>query len=224
MRRRLAEAARALLHRNDKIIDIALEFQFNSPEVFSRAFKHTFGLQPNQLRKQGGIDPRLLMPRLTPAHLRYIDDQGASSKPVIVERERMQFAGLMTLVKEDRGVIADLWEWLECELRQRMPCEKQTHYGIASYPTGWRQSGFFYMAAIELQHGDVPAHNLIVKTIPAARYVKVVNTGPALNLALSLDYIYHTWQPVSEERVSYEYVVERYHTQAPGVEIDVPLQ
>ena len=81
MRRRLSESAQALLQTDHKIIEIGLDYQFNSPETFSRAFKRMFGMQPNQIRKQGSIDPRRLMPRLTPAHLRHIN-KGPYLKPV----------------------------------------------------------------------------------------------------------------------------------------------
>ena len=36
MRRRLTEAARVLLSTDDKIIDVALDYQFGNPETFSR--------------------------------------------------------------------------------------------------------------------------------------------------------------------------------------------
>ena len=39
MRRRLSESARALVETDRKIIDVAFEYQFNSPETYSRAFK-----------------------------------------------------------------------------------------------------------------------------------------------------------------------------------------
>ena len=69
MRRRLSESARELAESERRIIDIALDFGFNNPETYSRAFKRMFGLQPTECRKQGGIERRLLMSRLTPAHV-----------------------------------------------------------------------------------------------------------------------------------------------------------
>ncbi|WP_044642785.1 helix-turn-helix domain-containing protein [Risungbinella massiliensis] len=49
--RRLANAAGALLHTKERIIDIALYYQFESQEAFTRAFKKMYNLPPGQYRK-----------------------------------------------------------------------------------------------------------------------------------------------------------------------------
>ena len=69
IRRRLAEAAFALVHGERPIIDVALEYCFNSPETFSRAFRRVYGLAPREARKAGRVDPGRRMPRLTRAHV-----------------------------------------------------------------------------------------------------------------------------------------------------------
>ena len=48
MRRRLSESARQLAETDRKIIDIALDYQFNNPETYSRAFRRMFGVQPSR--------------------------------------------------------------------------------------------------------------------------------------------------------------------------------
>jgi len=53
MRRRVAEAARELVSGTASILDIALEYRFESPEGFSRAFRRCFGLTPSEARKAG---------------------------------------------------------------------------------------------------------------------------------------------------------------------------
>lgn len=52
-RRRLSSASIELLSKNSKIIDVSLEYQFDSPESFSRAFKREFGKNPIDFRKTG---------------------------------------------------------------------------------------------------------------------------------------------------------------------------
>lgn len=49
--RRLANASAALLFTNEKILDIALYYQFQSQEAFTRAFKKIYHLPPGQYRK-----------------------------------------------------------------------------------------------------------------------------------------------------------------------------
>ncbi len=49
--RRLANAASTLIHSNERIIDIALHYQFESQESFTRAFKKLYHLPPGKYRK-----------------------------------------------------------------------------------------------------------------------------------------------------------------------------
>lgn len=50
--RRLAKAKDALLRRDDRIIDIALEYGFLSHEHFTRVFRDTFGMTPSEYRRK----------------------------------------------------------------------------------------------------------------------------------------------------------------------------
>ncbi|WP_433596290.1 helix-turn-helix domain-containing protein [Lysinibacillus xylanilyticus] len=49
--RRLANAASVLLNTDERIIDIAFYYQFESQETFTRAFKKLYYLPPGQYRK-----------------------------------------------------------------------------------------------------------------------------------------------------------------------------
>ncbi len=49
--RRLANASSALLYTNERILDIALYYQFESQESFTRAFKEVYKLPPGKYRK-----------------------------------------------------------------------------------------------------------------------------------------------------------------------------
>ena len=50
-KRRLSLASKMLLSCNKNITDIALDFQYNSPEAFSRAFSRFWGISPSEFRK-----------------------------------------------------------------------------------------------------------------------------------------------------------------------------
>ncbi|MBN1261608.1 MAG: helix-turn-helix transcriptional regulator, partial [Anaerolineae bacterium] len=94
MRRRLSKSVEALATSEAKIIDIAFDFQFNSHETYSRAFKRLLGVQPNQVRKGEWIDPHRLMPPLTRAHLEHLRNR-AHLKPRLVNLESITIAGVM---------------------------------------------------------------------------------------------------------------------------------
>jgi AraC-like DNA-binding protein len=54
-KRRLSEAAGELVVSKKRIIDIALDYQFQSQAAFTRAFRQVFGLSPGAYRKRGRL-------------------------------------------------------------------------------------------------------------------------------------------------------------------------
>lgn len=220
MRRRLSEAACDLVRSERRIIDVALDYQFNSPETFARAFKRFLGQQPNQWRRERRLDPLRLMPRLTLAHLERVAG-GAYTPPVMEARPALRLAGLMALIPgDDSGLIEALWALLDRELAAPgAPPRAAEYYGLRYYPDGWAETGYFYLAGVETA-GQVDAPGLVVKTFPPGSYACFTHTGPWQDLPLTLDYIYHTWLPNSGARLLSGWVLERYR---PGGGGHVPL-
>ncbi|MGB0920510.1 MAG: AraC family transcriptional regulator [Alphaproteobacteria bacterium] len=54
-RRRLSEAAKALATGSDTILNVALQFDYNSHEAFTRAFRDQFGITPTDIRRNGSV-------------------------------------------------------------------------------------------------------------------------------------------------------------------------
>lgn len=50
-KRRLTEAAKELVESNEKIVDVALKYQFSSQEAFARSFKRMFKVSPGEFRR-----------------------------------------------------------------------------------------------------------------------------------------------------------------------------
>lgn len=50
--RRLSKAYEEIKNTNNKIIDIALKYQYNSAAAFTRAFKNYFGISPKECRER----------------------------------------------------------------------------------------------------------------------------------------------------------------------------
>jgi len=199
MRRRLSESARELVKTDKRIVDIAFDYRFNSPETYSRAFKRMFGTQPSQWREQGRLDERFLMSPLTPEHLEHLDE-GVCLRPVLEERDAFRVAGVMTLVEDSGEGVSRLWEILARELAG---VEDADYYGITWYPAGWEKDGFFYMAGVEVKAMDGVNPALVVKSIPPLKCARFIHKGSCGDLQFTLDYIYRTWLPKSGERLAY---------------------
>ena len=215
MRRRLSESAQELVETDKKVIEIALDYRFNSPETYSRAFKRMFDLQPYQWRKQGTVGRHALMRRLTPAHIRHIN-KGDYLKPTLMEKGTLQLAGVMTLVTGDQAIIPRLWDTLAEELKRIKDADVAgRYYGITWHPRDWQERGYLYMAAIEAESLDTTGSPLVTKTIRPSKWARFVHKGPYRDLKLTQDYIYQTWLPKSREQLARSLEVEDHGT-VPG--------
>ncbi len=199
MRRRVAEAARALLRDETKIVEIAFDYQFNSHETFSRAFKRVTGMAPNQWRKQSPDEAPTLIPRITAAHLRHWQ-RSALWQPAPVERPALTLVGVMALP----GILRETaWGWLRDELAG---CADELHAFYAlTFLTG---HGPATMVAALAPAALAEGRALAVKTLPPLRYARFAHRGPAKALHLTLDYIYHVWLPQSSCRPAMPFYLE----------------
>jgi AraC family transcriptional regulator len=210
MRRRLSEAAGALLRTERKIIDIALDYQFNNPETFTRAFKRVFGVQPSRYRLEPRPDPLRRMPRLTSAHIQHIA-KGPYLRAIRVELEAMTMAGLMTLVRDDPAVMRTVEALLDEEMESgATPAGQRDKYGILWFPGAGPEKGFFYMVAVEVNSAPTDSAGLVTRTLPRLKCARFIHKGAASELHLTLDYVYHTWLPKSGERLAEPLVITRH--------------
>lgn len=103
-KRRLSCAARDLLDTDKPIIEIALTYQYGSPEAFSRAFKRFFNVSPSAFRKTRRF-PELL-PRLR------IEEDGGNNmgrRPIDISNlydELKKFGGTIVLSLDIQGLMA----------------------------------------------------------------------------------------------------------------------
>ena len=101
MRRRLSLAASQLLETERRVIDIALDAQFNNHETFTRAFGRVFGISPTSWRERGFADHRLLMPRLEGDYLAYLNAPAFEPPSLTSLEGEIILAGLMTPLTAD---------------------------------------------------------------------------------------------------------------------------
>jgi AraC family transcriptional regulator len=209
VRRRLSEAARALVLTDAKIIDIAFDYQFNSPETFSRAFKRLFEIQPRQWRARGLADTRKLIPRLSQAHLRHIA-KGPYLNPVLVTHDTLTITGLMRLWPGDRSTRYQLWGLLDRELAG---IEEEGHHcycALTVFTDATQGQTTMYLAGVEDQGLSTAGTALVSKQIPPLACARFIHKGFASELPLTLDYVYHTWLPRSGMSLSLPWVIERF--------------
>jgi len=190
-RRRLSAAACDLIKSDQNILEIAIDYQFHSHEAYSRAFKRMFTIQPIQWRKEGNLNSRLLMPRLTRKHLDHLH-RGRYLQPEFIEQDAIHLSGIMSRISNDATQVHHLWQILAREMEAVIDRESNVScYGVTSYLED--QDAVFYMAAVET--GLIREDNLalVTRRIPAGTYASFVHKGLYPALYLTRDYIYHTW-------------------------------
>lgn len=201
MRRRLTCAATDLVTGEERITDIAFAYQFGSPESFSRAFRRMFGQLPTQWRKQGVRDERVLMRRMTPAHLAQRNQPNfrLPTPATLVTWSSLTLVGLMTVAHDDTAVDA---------LRHHLPTPP-THI-IYHYPHEWAERGKLVLAGTARTTNveanvDLP---FVSQTVPPGVFACFAQPETPQKRQLLSDYIYQTWLPQSTYELAFPFEVE----------------
>lgn len=200
IRRRLSAAALELLQSKRRVIDIALDFQFNNHETFTRAFSRVFSMPPTQWREQNFVDERCLMPALDWDYLDYLNAPNFVP-PKLVALDEFVVAGLMTPITADPEAIPALWRNLRGILKgllanagQPEEPEPRDFWGIRTQPQIPGGSSF-YLAAVKIPSLESAPGTFVTKIVPAGDYLCLPQPGPQTNLDFGLMFLYHTVLP-----------------------------
>lgn len=88
-KRRLTEAARELATSSKSILDIALDYQFQSQEAFTRSFKQEFGVSPGFYRAQKRLRRLFQRVSLDASPLLYPGKGLATKAPIFVPEQKI---------------------------------------------------------------------------------------------------------------------------------------
>ena len=232
-RRRLYNAAEKLIHSGERVIDIALESGFASPEAFSRAFKAAFGSSPMEYRK-AGLDLVVNAKReLAPRDVSHIANN-ISHTPDILFLEETKIAGIRGMTSLSDNRLPGLWERFLREY-QAFYASTGVGYGICeTQRTTYTKDGDVSFAALvgsPVKDVDRLPPTLAVKTLGAGRYAVFTHRGTFANLFKTYQYIFGTWLPASEEALDsredfevYEREVLSFDDPMNEVKICIPIK
>ena len=210
MRRRLSESAKELIESRQRIIDIALEYQFNNPETYSRAFRSMFGVPPNMARKNKSLSNLIFKSEITLEYIQHIN-QGDYLRPKFVERGAIHLVGMASLVEDQASARTKLQEELGHEVESiahRLRPER--YYGVSFFPQTWEMEGFFYLAGVEVASLETTPLMLVGKTLPPSKYAHFIHKGSSKDVDMTFDYIYQTWLPKSGNTLAAPLEIEFY--------------
>lgn len=207
-RRRLSEAGHALILRKTKVLDVALEFQYESPESFSRAFQKEFGVNPGRLRRSEEL------PFFAPIHIydgKYHDVYpDVTVEERIVVRNDTIVEGLRnrTSMRDNRNFqdIPVFWgEFFGRDIPAKIahPSKPGTAMGVYS---NWDFDENFELTIglpVDAAHGECAA-DLVRVTIPAGKFAVFTIPGSTpYDLVAGWKYIYGTWMPNTQTERAY---------------------
>lgn len=203
IKRRLTQAAHKLIYTDDRIIDIALEYNYGSQEAFTRAFKARFGVTPGEYRKIG--QPLVIeRPPLTPRTLQHLQ-AGFTLEPQIMERPELYLIGarkLCTLPFNDDQLI-HIWDYFLAQTDKVIRFRQQPSpkfIGVYEHlPSigGFYNSKYCYMAAISTDSDGTLPNGIIGKVISAGKYALFTCKDLSLSRLEIHRYIHSAWLPNS---------------------------
>ncbi len=195
-KRRLTEAAKALVQTDQRILEIALDWQYDSHEAFTRAFKRAYGMTPGTFRHRRVFVP--LRSPLSLADIQPLGAKGAAMETRIINLPAMRVVGKAYVGKNENAEIAAMWGTFD-------PREVQgrIHPGVALGVCGEaREDGSFrYVAGCEVEADAPVPDGMTVFDVPAATYVVVTQRGVLSDeqhgLGAALNFVYREWLPQS---------------------------
>lgn len=213
--RRLANALEKLLITNQRILDIAIDAGFESQESFTRAFKNSFNMTPNEARKIGNKNLFLKKVKFDSAYLKHIN-KNISLTPEIYIQKEMCFIGMKTQfysVDSEKNNIADKLPSLWNEFLPRMADIEDKISGVAYgviQQTIEKTDLLEYYAAVEVsQTSNIPV-GMVSLEIPESKYAKFIHKGDPANINNTVNYIYSSWLMQSNKRHTYSSDLEIY--------------
>lgn len=192
---RLKRASQQLVFSNKRVVDIALDAGFESPEAFARAFRQAFAQSPSQFRKSPKWQPwneRFRLPPMTRSEK--MDVQIVDFKETKVAL--LEHHGAPERVN-DSALIFIGWR----KASGLSPVKTSRSFGIVySDPDTTPADEFRFDICGEVAE-DVPPNpqGVINSTIPAGRCAVVRHLGSHDRLSESIYPLYREWLPHSGE-------------------------
>lgn len=236
-RRRLARAAAELVTTRRLILDIALEYGFESQEAFHRAFQKVYGTSPGVYRHSGILGVVGDQKPLNVSHLKHLRE-GLTLQPEIRttgERRVVGIRGRSTLA-DNR--LPDLWRSFQPRIpeipRKKFPWNA---FGICEVDPGFDLNLFSEetesseLVGVEVEtFGKLPS-GMDTKVIPPGKFAVFTHTGSIAKLGITYDYIWGTWVPCSgvevDQRDDFELYDQRFlgpENEESQMEIWVPVK
>ncbi len=219
--RRLTITAQKLLSSRRKISDICYEYNFESYEAFSRAFKKLFKMAPAEYIKKKSRFYYLERQRLTGKDIDHILGGGINTNPDFVKVKSFIIYGKLNKITL-RRLMSD-------RIKRASELEKKGGKTLTVYCGCGNDLGKISMdSPVEIfSANDYEKKQKECgkpeKTLPSGKYARFVHKGGAEMLLSSLNYIFGSWLKKScKHGLKYFYVISENRGNGFRAEIYIP--
>jgi AraC family transcriptional regulator len=197
-RRRLSLAAERLISEEPapRLIDLALDCQYDSQEAFTRAFKSQFGLTPGAFRASPRTAPFFFRGRIGPELLFHLKEV-LEMEPEIREIDAFTVVGMRQRFDHDtKQGIPELWKKFVPHLAEIPYRRPDITFGVCSNSNP-ADGSFDYLAGIAVDKVDQLPPGLVAETVPRQTYAVFTHHVRSKNLHDDLQptmrWIWGTW-------------------------------
>jgi AraC family transcriptional regulator len=216
--RRLSESIKELKNPEKKIIEIAYDYQFNSHEAFTRAFKKQFGIIPSQIRN--GISLTGL-PAVNPITEDYIyqSEKTKNTPPKLIELPQKILIGISFFLADDSKVmdLSNEWNQFTSEVKNiKNRIKPERFYQVQYWSESQELGGLYFFIGVEIRKIDKVPPQFVVKIIPKSRYLRFIHKGLANKVGYTYKYIYNQFLPETDYKLTKPFNFEFYGEKCLG--------
>ncbi len=203
--RRLALAGSEIISTNEKIIDIALKYGYDSPDSFTKAFTRFHGVTPSAVRKDGAM-----IKTFAPLKIKFTLEGGFIMDYKIVEKEAFTVIGAYKVFKYENAFleIPKFWGEHFAQGKNSVVCGM---YGV-NIDESMGNDTFEYLIADDyVSESDIP-NGFVLKTIPKHTWAVFPCKGAMPDSMQNVNKkIFSEWLPSSKDyEIAAGYCIEMY--------------
>jgi AraC family transcriptional regulator len=216
--RRLCEAAIELKSSNKKIADIAYDYQFGSPETFSRAFRKQYNVNPSQVRKGFLLSSLPLLKPVTHEYI-YQSDKLRNEPPELLNCQEKLLIGSSFFIQEGIEIndLSKEWTLFLNEVHTiKNAIHPERYYQVQYWSDNQDLGGMYFFTGIEVSKLESINPLFVVKTIPAGKYLRFVHKGLANKVGYTYKYIYNQFLPNTDYKLNKPFNIEYYGEKCLG--------
>lgn len=206
--RRLSVAGSELVTSDNKVIDLALKYGYDSPDSFTKAFTRFHGSTPTDVRRKGA-----LLKSFAPLHIKIILDGGNTMEYRVEEKPEFRVMGVSKIFSYEtaNADIPQYWDEIHVQAAVK-PVEGM--YGIC-FDEEMGGNRFRYMIADGLEEGEAEEKNLETYEVPRHTWAIFPCRGAMpLSLQEVNRRIFSEWLPASNYEIAEGYNIEYYSDSA----------